>query len=71
MKLKVAQCLLAIGVIVCLYSVGIDVFHGVGSRSEYLRGTCAVFFAVAELVLVSYQRKHQKSIVFITKPHAD
>ena len=60
MHFKIAQSLLVAGLAVSVCGMGIDAAASVGSRGEYLRGSCQVISALSSFFLFRHLRDQQK-----------
>ena len=60
MHFKIAQSLLVVGLAVSVCGMGMDAAVGVGSRGEYLRGSCQVISALSAFFLFRHLRDQQK-----------
>ena len=60
MHFKIAQSLPVAGLAVSVCGMGIDAAASVGSRGEYLRGSCQVISALSAFFLFRHLRDQQK-----------
>ena len=60
MHFKIAQSLLVVGLAVSVCGMGMDAAASVGSRGEYLRGSCQVISALSAFFLFRHLRDQQK-----------
>ncbi len=60
MALKIAWVLLAIGTLGVVVGMGMDLFHGTGSHSEYVRGSVTMVFSIGTLIYLQRRKNRLK-----------